>query len=110
MTLAIWSLGYSLAPWYLVACFNPLLVWLPLSGKLDPSKEDPLRALRFQGKSSAEGIWGVSCGFWNSGFCLLEELSGSVKGFSVNEFCIIVTCLVRFNKCFMLPKSWYSGY
>lgn len=33
-------------------------------------------------------------------------MSGSVKGFSVNDFCINVTFLIVRDKCFILSKSY----
>ena len=38
-------------------CFILLLVWLPLSRKPNPSKEDSWYALRFHSESSAENTW-----------------------------------------------------
>lgn len=39
-----------------------------------------------------------------SGFCLLEKLSESIKGFSVNYFFMNMTFLMAYDKCFILPK------
>lgn len=75
-------------------CSILLMVWLPLSGKPDPSKEDPGCALRFHAESLVENTWmdklaagGAGRGrgenlqalslaeLRSSGFCLLKKLS-----------------------------------
>lgn len=47
--------------------------------------------------------------FHSLGFCLLEKLSESIKGFLVNDFYMIMTFLIGCDKCFILPKSCNSN-